>query len=101
MMRPLEEDVMPDTENHGTKRIVIAGGSGFLGMSLAAHLAAAGCEVVVLARSKPKVAGTYRFVPWDARTLGDWSATLDGAHGVVNLVGRSVDCPKTPANQDL
>ena len=31
---------------------------------------------------------------------GDWAAVLDGATGVVNLVGRTVDCVKTPEHQD-
>jgi hypothetical protein len=37
---------------------------------------------------------TYR--RWDAKTVGDWIECLDGAAAVVNLVGRSVDCRKTP-----
>jgi uncharacterized protein (TIGR01777 family) len=37
---------------------------------------------------------------WDARTLGPWCEILDGASGVVNLNGRSVDCIKTCAHQD-
>jgi len=39
-------------------------------------------------------------VSWDARTLGTWHNELDGAAGLVNLVGRSVDCIKTPDHQD-
>jgi uncharacterized protein (TIGR01777 family) len=39
-------------------------------------------------------------VRWDARTLGEWRRELDGAIGLVNLVGRSVDCIKTPDHQD-
>jgi uncharacterized protein (TIGR01777 family) len=37
---------------------------------------------------------------WDARTVGDWCHCLNGAAGLVNLVGRSVDCIKTPDHQD-
>ncbi len=37
---------------------------------------------------------------WDARTPGEWCRELDGAYGVVNLAGRSVDCIKTPDHQD-
>lgn len=37
---------------------------------------------------------------WDARTLGDWRHELDGAAGLVNLVGRTVDCVKTPDHRD-
>jgi len=80
--------------------IVIAGGSGFLGVSLAMHLAASGASVVILSRSAAKVAGPWRHVPWDARTIGDWRSHLNGAGGLVNLVGRSVDCIKTPDHQD-
>jgi len=39
-------------------------------------------------------------VGWDARSVGEWSRELDGALGLVNLVGRSVDCIKTPEHQD-
>src|SRR5436305_14745770 len=83
-----------------SKRIVIAGGSGFLGASLARHLADAGYCMVSLSRKPPPVAGPWRHVAWDARTLDEWRDALDGAAGLVNLVGRSVDCIKTPDHQD-
>lgn len=83
-----------------TRRIVIAGGSGFLGISLATHLATLGQSVVILSRRPPKVAGPWRHVAWDARSLGEWSKELDGAAGLVNLAGRSVDCIKTPDHCD-
>jgi uncharacterized protein (TIGR01777 family) len=81
-------------------RIVVAGGSGFLGVSLATHLVARGWEVVVLSRTQPRVRGGWKHIGWDARTVGDWAGVLEGADGVVNLVGRSVDCIKTPDHQD-
>lgn len=81
--------------------IVIAGGSGFLGVSLATHLAASGTSVVILSRRAPATAANpWRHVEWDARTLGDWTRCLDGTTGLVNLVGRTVDCIKTPAACD-
>lgn len=81
-------------------RIVIAGGSGFLGTALATYLTARQMEVVTLARRAPRAARAWRQADWDGRTLGDWASLLDGAAGLVNLAGRSVDCIKTPANQD-
>lgn len=78
--------------------IVIAGGSGFLGLS-PTYLAAAGRAVVILSRSAPRVPGRWQHVTWDARALGSWSDALDGAAAMVNLVGRSVDCVKTPDHQ--
>lgn len=53
----------------------------------------------MLSRHRSNVAGVES-VSWDARTLGDWQRALDGAAGVVNLVGRTVDCIKTPDHQD-
>ena len=81
-------------------RIVIGGGSGFLGISLAEHLAASGRPVVILSRGTPKLSGPWKHVRWDARTPGAWCQELDGAAGLINLAGRSVDCVKTPDHQD-
>lgn len=82
------------------QRIVIAGGSGFLGLSMAEHMANAGAEVTILSRSTPKTSGRWLHSHWDGRSLGDWAATLDGAHTVVNVAGRTVNCIKTPDHQD-
>ena len=82
------------------KRLVIAGGSGFIGRSLTRHLVSEGCEVTVLSRTKPEMDAAFGFVKWDGRTLGDWAACLDGAFALVNLAGRTVDCVKTPDHCD-
>lgn len=89
---------MTDNSNRG--RVVIAGGSGFLGLSLAMHLTKAGWPVVILSRNPPPRDGQWLHVGWDARSVGEWRQSLDGACGLVNLVGRSVDCIKTPEHQD-
>lgn len=82
------------------KKVVIAGGSGFLGVSLAHHLAERGAEVVILSRNEPKVSGPWKHRRWDARTVDDWTAELAGADALVNLTGRSVDCIKIPDHKD-
>ncbi len=88
---------MSDQTSYG--KIVIAGGSGFLGQSLVTELLP-GCEsMVVLTRGGDRVDGRVRYVNWDAKTPGPWATHLDGAAAVVNLVGRTVDCRKTPANK--
>src|SRR5262245_46504366 len=81
-------------------RIVIAGGGGFLGTSLSRHLTDLGAQVTVLGRRPPAAKGPWRFAEWDARTVGEWKSELDGAAGLVNLAGRTVDCIKTPDHQD-
>ena len=90
---------------HTDGPVVIAGGTGFLGQSLAKHLADAGRSVVILSRSKPNpkpkgMPANCAHQSWDGRTLGDWASVLDGAAGVVNLAGRTVDCIKTPLHKD-
>ena len=82
------------------QKIVIAGGSGFLGISLATHLASAGAKVTILSRSKLKVTGPWDHCIWDGRTTGPWCEHLGGADGLVNFAGRTVDCIKTPDHQD-
>ena len=82
-------------------RIVITGGSGFLGTSLANYLGARGYEVCIVSRSAPSLPGSFRFALWDASSPGDWVKELEGATALVNLAGRSVDCRKTPDNCDL
>ena len=83
-----------------SKKIVIAGGSGFLGISLAKYLTDRGASVVIVSRSEPRVAGPWTHAKWDGRTLGGWKDQLNRADALVNLAGRSVDCMKTPDNRD-
>jgi uncharacterized protein (TIGR01777 family) len=75
------------------RKVVLAGGSGRIGGALAAALAAAGYEVVVLSRA-PRVgaeaAPGVRRVGWDGRTAGTWVAELGGARAVVNLAGADI-----------
>lgn len=80
-------------------KVVIPGGSGQVGTLLARYYRARGDDVVVLSRS-PQTAA-WRTAEWDARSLGDWAAELEGADVVVNLAGRSVDCRYNAVNRDL
>ena len=80
-------------------KLILAGGSGFLGGELAKQFTTLGWEVVVLTRSPKSQANDAREVAWDAATLGEWSHELDGATAVVNLTGRSVDCRYTTKNR--
>jgi uncharacterized protein (TIGR01777 family) len=68
---------------------------------LAKHLTDAGRPVVILSRSTPTVMPSgCSHVAWDGRSLGEWASALDGASGLVNLAGRTVDCIKTPLHID-
>jgi uncharacterized protein (TIGR01777 family) len=79
-------------------KVVVAGGSGALGRRLCEDLADRGHDVVVLTRRARD--GRFRQVEWDGRTLGPWSAELEGS-AVVNLAGELVDRRPTRANIEL
>ncbi len=78
-------------------RIVIPGGTGQVGTILARAFHRDAHDVVVLSR-KP-VSAPWRAAVWDAETVGDWAAELEGADAVINLAGRSVDCRYSPENR--
>ncbi len=79
-------------------RIVIGGGSGFVGSHLSRQLVAADYEVVVLSRSAKSIGG-LRKVVWDGKTIGPWAAEIDGALVLINLAGKSINCRHTVKNR--
>jgi len=81
------------------KRIILAGGSGFLGRALAAHFLEAQWEVVILTRAPHQNGDPVRQVIWDGRELGSWQQEFEGADVVVNLAGKSVDCRYNARNR--
>ncbi len=86
-------------ESTNARRIILAGGSGFLGRAMTPELICRGYEVVILTRSPQRHTGLGRAVQWDGRIGGAWETELDGAAGVINLTGKSVNCRYTPANR--
>jgi uncharacterized protein (TIGR01777 family) len=80
----------------GNGRIILAGGSGFLGRSLAHALVSRGYEMAVLSRQASAQKGAVRFLQWDGKIIGDWAAIFEGARAIVNLTGKSVNCRYTP-----
>jgi uncharacterized protein len=83
-------------------KIVIAGGTGFLGRPLARALAADGREVVILTRrpSAPPATPEARFVTWRPEGKGGaWAAEIDGAGAVVNLAGESIAARRWSSTQ--
>lgn len=67
-------------------RIVVAGGSGYVGRALVGSLREGGHEVLVLTRNP----GTPGTIGWDGHSVGDWAGSLAGAFAVVNLSGHSI-----------
>lgn len=76
-------------------RIVIAGGSGFLGQSLVAALARDGHDLTILTRRQVlEPAGRHsgvRLVTWNPSVAeATWADTVHGADVVINLAGDSI-----------
>lgn len=82
------------------RRIVISGGSGFLGQALAARLVGRGDEVVIVSRGEGEQVEGTRTVVWDAESIGPWGSELDGADAIVHLTGRRVEVRGTKRNID-
>ena len=80
-------------------RIVLAGGSGFVGQLLSPFLVSKNCEVIVLTRAEPDHGGAVRNVHWNGKTVADWVEFVNGAYAMVNLTGRSINCRHTPENR--
>src|SRR5687767_5150943 len=82
-------------------KIVIAGGSGFLGSALSHALIRDGDDVTILTRSaaasaEPRLSA----VQWQPDgTAGHWSAVINGADIVVNLAGESIAAKRWSAAQ--
>jgi uncharacterized protein (TIGR01777 family) len=74
-------------------RVIIAGGSGFIGRRLIVELLQARHEVTVLSRRPENVHNIFPAVRvefWDAKTGSVLVNILDGAGAVINLTGESI-----------
>jgi uncharacterized protein (TIGR01777 family) len=72
-------------------KVIVAGGTGFIGRSLAVRLGEAGHQAVVLTRgSAPSLPAEVRTVRWDPKIPGDWEAEFEGADAAVNLAGTPI-----------
>ena len=79
------------------KKLIIAGGSGFIGKNISQHFKDKGYSVIVFTRGSSKIRNGVQHLCWDAKTLGSWTAELEGADLIINLTGKSVDCRYTAA----
>ena len=70
-------------------RIVLAGGSGFLGRALGERLQHDGHDVTVLTR-RPDPADPARRAWTPDGTAGPWAADLNGADAIINLAGEGI-----------
>ncbi len=73
-------------------KIVLTGGTGFLGRHLISALQQKSHTLIVLTRNpRPSQPSTgVQYVQWDAKTMSTWAEQIDGADAVINLAGESI-----------
>ncbi|MGX1929878.1 TIGR01777 family oxidoreductase [Flagellimonas sp. 2504JD4-2] len=81
------------------QKIIIAGGTGFLGNILIKNLKSYAKDIVVLSRKPQRSYENIRFIKWDGNTLSSWSVEIDGCDVLINLAGHSVDCRYNSKNR--
>jgi uncharacterized protein (TIGR01777 family) len=100
-------------------RVVISGGTGFIGRSLVRTLVERGDDVVVLSRgghggregcgdglgARPRCcrgAGTVELATWTPEKAGEWQKVVEGADAVVQLAGAALlDESWTPERKEV
>ena len=73
-------------------RLVIAGGTGFIGSALCARLIDLGHSLTILARTQSPgpILSNKDWIIWQPGSPGPWEEAIDGADGVINLAGEPI-----------
>jgi uncharacterized protein (TIGR01777 family) len=91
------------------KKIIIAGGTGFIGQRLAKYFCDSN-RIVILTRQLPDQQNNayqssliqhanIEYVKWDGKNLGTWALSFMNADVVINLAGKSVNCRYNEKNK--
>ncbi|MBB6499266.1 TIGR01777 family oxidoreductase [Pedobacter cryoconitis] len=82
------------------KKIVLAGGNGYLGGILAKYYQDLADEVIILSRTAKNAEGNIKTLRWNGLDEGDWSSALEGSDLLINLCGKNVNCRYTKKNRE-
>ncbi len=81
------------------RKMILAGGSGYLGSVLVDYFKDKVQSIIILSRGPQWQQGNVQSVRWDGKTPGSWQAHLEEADLLVNLTGKNVNCRYTEANK--
>ena len=82
-------------------KVIIPGGSGFVGTYFAKRFVKDSHEVYILTRGKEEIKDGVHYLNWDGNSAMHLKDTFEGADVVINLTGKSVDCRYTEENKRL
>lgn len=82
------------------KKIILAGGNGYLGGVLAGYYRHIAEEVIILGRKPKATEENIKTVLWDGKTKGEWVKEIEGADMLINLCGKNVNCRYTTKNRE-
>ncbi|HEY8399679.1 MAG TPA: TIGR01777 family oxidoreductase [Cytophagaceae bacterium] len=80
-------------------KVILAGGSGYLGSVLADYYKTKAKEVIILTRGKSRREANIVFINWDGKTRGAWCEYLENADLLINLTGKNVNCRYSEKNK--
>lgn len=94
------------------KKIIIAGGTGFIGEEMIRYFGSHN-QIIILTRNssqtiynRNKYASLTKeerkhttYIQWDGITVGNWAKQMENADILINLSGKSVNCRYTEANK--
>lgn len=74
-------------------KIIMTGGTGFIGSAVVDELGKDKHEIVLLSRSPEKATGLPAFaraVKWDGHSAAGWGGEVNGADAIINLAGEAI-----------
>ncbi len=85
------------------QRILITGGTGFIGSALARSFAADGYDVIMTGSTavKQNKTGSITQIQWDGRSVEKILPFVDGAHAIIHLAGEPIFGRWTQQKKDL
>lgn len=82
------------------KKIVIAGGTGFIGKNLTNFFLAKGYFVIILTREiLNSNIENLKYLNWDGNSIDSWVDELNNSEAIINLSGKSIDCRHNEKNK--
>lgn len=81
------------------KKLILAGGTGFLGHAIINRFRRKAMQIIVFSRGETRTENNVQYIHWDGKTFGEWAKELEGADVLINLTGKSVDCRYTEKNK--